>query len=166
MGALARREGWRGAGGSGVRVGSGDVGPEGVGPAGWDPDGLSALAIHNAVEGCVRETSGALIARWQAHAAPDRRIRATMARIAREETRHAALAWQIDAWARGRLDRAARARVATARTDALAALLRSAARPVPETLVARLGLPTPAVATRLVRTVFGPRARVFARAGG
>jgi hypothetical protein len=66
-------------------------------------------------------------------------IRAAMARIARDETRHAALAFQVDAWLRGRLGRAARGRVSVARQRALGDL----AFAEPETPVAvrtKLGL--------------------------
>jgi hypothetical protein len=44
---------------------------------------LEAMAIENAVEGCVRETLGALIATWQAACAKDPVIRSALARIAR-----------------------------------------------------------------------------------
>ena len=50
---------------------------------------LEAIAIENAVEGCVRESFGALLATWQAKTAGDARVRAAMKRIARDETRHA-----------------------------------------------------------------------------
>jgi hypothetical protein len=64
---------------------------------------LRALAEENAREGCVRETFGALVAAWQCVRAADPKLRAAMRVIARDETRHAALAWRVDAWARGRL---------------------------------------------------------------
>jgi hypothetical protein len=75
---------------------------------------LEAFATENAVEGCVRETYGALVATWQAREAGDPLVRAHMARIAKEETTHAALAWRTDAWARGKLAKDARARVEAA----------------------------------------------------
>ncbi|HWO22165.1 MAG TPA: hypothetical protein VNO30_25555 [Kofleriaceae bacterium] len=75
------------------------------------PRSLEALAIENAVEGCVRETWGAVLAEWQARAAGDPRVRATFAAIARDEARHAALAWAIDRWARTQLDAVSCARV-------------------------------------------------------
>jgi hypothetical protein len=54
---------------------------------------LEELAVENAVEGCVRETYGALTAIWQARTAKDPSVAAAVRRIARDETRHAALSW-------------------------------------------------------------------------
>lgn len=56
---------------------------------------LGALALDNAVEGCVHETWAAVDAHLRATRGPHR---ATWARIAADETRHAQLAWDIDAW--------------------------------------------------------------------
>jgi hypothetical protein len=75
------------------------------------PPTLEELAIDNAVEGCVRETYAALVATFQARRARDPEIARALVRIAADETRHAALAWDIARWAQGRLDAAARARV-------------------------------------------------------
>jgi len=75
---------------------------------------LEALAIENAVEGCVGETWSALLATWQATHAPTAELRATFTRIARDETRHAELARDLHTWAVQRLDPDARDRVARA----------------------------------------------------
>jgi hypothetical protein len=104
------------------------------------PRSLEALALENMVEGCVRETWAAVIALWQAGAAPDPGLRATFAAIAGDEVRHAALAWAIDAWVRPQLDDFARARIDLARDAAAAAL---AAVSEPGALVT-LGMPTAA----------------------
>lgn len=58
---------------------------------------LEEIALENATEGCVNETYGALVATFQARVAGDPRVRAAMARIARDETRHAALARDVAA---------------------------------------------------------------------
>jgi hypothetical protein len=58
----------------------------------------AALAEENAIEGCVRETFGALVARFQAAQSPDAEVRAALSEIAEDETRHAALSWQIQGW--------------------------------------------------------------------
>jgi len=79
---------------------------------------LEAIAIENAVEGCVRETFGALLATYQAGNARDPVIREAMARIARDETRHAALAWQVAGWLSGQLAEEARLRVSAKRRAA------------------------------------------------
>jgi hypothetical protein len=113
---------------------------------------VEAIATENAVEGCVRETFGALIATRQARAAKDPTVRAAMARIARDETRHAALAYAVDAWVRGKLNRAARTRVLAARRRATEALLAYDSEPAPDFRSA-LGLPTASETRALAATM-------------
>ena len=55
-------------------------------------------AANNVVEGCVRDTSGALVAAWQAEHARSRAIAAAMETIARDGMRHAALGWALSGW--------------------------------------------------------------------
>jgi hypothetical protein len=102
---------------------------------------LTAIAEENAVEGCVRETFGALLATFQATHAADTSVRAAMRRIARDETRHAVLGWRIASWVEGRVDRGCRARVAAARRDALGDMLAGLGEPSAD-MVHTLGLPT------------------------
>lgn len=64
---------------------------------------LFDLALDNAVEGCVRETYGALLAHHQALHATDVEVRTVMAQIAADETRHAELSWHIHEWLVGQL---------------------------------------------------------------
>ena len=111
-----------------------------------------AVLTENAVEGCVRETFGALLGTWQARAAADPYIRAAMERIARDETRHAALAHAVDAWGKTRLDRAARKRVDEARKAAEAELADSTDDLTPSARAA-LGLPTPVEARFLAKSL-------------
>lgn len=111
---------------------------------------LEALAIDNVVEGEVRETWGAAVATWQAETAAHGRVRRAMRRIARDETRHAELAARIGAWAHGRLDGRGRRRVAQARGEAIATLVRAARAPAPPALVRHLGIPDAADAGRLL----------------
>jgi hypothetical protein len=111
---------------------------------------LQELAIENAVEGCVRETFGALVATWQASHARDAGVRATMRDIARDETRHAALAWDVAQWAERRLPLAERERVTEARARALRDLKAQADIEPARELVEALGLPTAAQAARLI----------------
>jgi len=80
---------------------------------------LVAMAVENAIEGCVRETWAALVAAFQAERACDPAIRATLRSIARDETQHAALAWDVAAWLETRLGAEERVRVERARTAAL-----------------------------------------------
>jgi hypothetical protein len=111
---------------------------------------LRAIATENAVEGCVRETFGALIAAWQARHARDAGIRRAMRRIATEEARHAALAWAVARWMEPRLDPRARRAVRSARRVAVETLRRELEVPVEAELVERAGLPPPVPAARLV----------------
>ena len=111
---------------------------------------IEDFAIENAVEGCVREAYGALVATWQAREAADPRVRAHFGRIARDETSHASLALRIDAWVHARLDRTARARVATAVGAARAGLRAAIEREQPDLALARTaGLPRKEVALAL-----------------
>jgi rubrerythrin len=110
---------------------------------------LLGLAIENAVEGCVRETFGALIAVHQAARATDRSLAVAMARIARDETRHAALAWSLAQWVEQRLDTRERAQVTAARRAALRVLQCEMLHANEEDRV-ELGLPTRAEAARML----------------
>jgi hypothetical protein len=60
---------------------------------------LYDVALENAVEGCVRETYGVVDALYRSQHAQDPDVRAAFAVIAKDETRHAALSWDIAAWA-------------------------------------------------------------------
>lgn len=102
---------------------------------------LEAIALDNAVEGCVRETFGAAVGCYQARAARDPEVAQVMQGIAQDETRHAVLALQLDAWLLPQLDHAARARVEQARRRAIAELRESFAGMVASEPGALAGLP-------------------------
>ncbi|MFZ6178412.1 ferritin-like domain-containing protein [Nannocystis pusilla] len=111
---------------------------------------LEALARENAVEGCVRETFGALVARYQASVAADEPLRRLFAAIAEDELDHAALAWDVATWLNGQLDEAARARVQAAEAAELARLTVALATTKPDSEVSHLcGVPSPAIATTM-----------------
>jgi len=101
---------------------------------------LEAFATENAVEGCVRECFGALVATRQASHARDPELARAMGGIARDETRHAALAWKIAGWLEPRLSAPARARAGRAIVGALTALRREV-ESTPADLARALGLP-------------------------
>ncbi|MFO0630768.1 MAG: hypothetical protein U0325_34790 [Polyangiales bacterium] len=63
-----------------------------------EPASLEAMALENAVEGCVRETFGALVATWQARASNDPAVARELAAVADDETRHAELSWRLADW--------------------------------------------------------------------
>jgi hypothetical protein len=90
------------------------------------PRSLAAIARENAVEGCVHETFGALLLAWQAAHASDAADRETFARMAADETRHAALSWAVARWIEPRLAPRERARVGAARARAIRDLRRFA----------------------------------------
>lgn len=83
---------------------------------------LLAVALHNAVEGCVHETFAAIVARHQAEHAEDESIRQVFARIAEDELRHAQLAWDLHAWLVEQLDEDDRPVVLKAQRRALSEL--------------------------------------------
>ena len=113
------------------------------------PRSLEAIALENAIEGCVRETYGALLATHQAEAATDPVVRAAMLRIARDETRHAALSWQVSGWLETRLDASAKRNVAQAKQAAAVELIGALANEPEVSFAGLAGLPSPAVAARL-----------------
>jgi hypothetical protein len=113
------------------------------------------FAIENAVEGCVNETYGALVATWQSMHAGDVGVRAVMRAIARDETRHAALAMSVAAFASNKLDARSRARVARARLHAIRGLREAVAQSPHRELVRVAGVPTSAQAVALAGRFFG-----------
>jgi hypothetical protein len=111
---------------------------------------LAEIAIENAVEGCVRETYGALVATYQARAAGDVDLRSAMQQIAKDETRHAALAWKIHEWADRRLEVSDRQRVNDARREAIEEIARAAIETPALSLRQPAGIPGPAEAKRMM----------------
>jgi hypothetical protein len=132
MAALAEREGF-------------EVPPPRAEPGG---DELLAIALHNAVEGCVRESFGALLGAHQARACEDAELRELFARIADDELRHGQLAWDLDAWLLEQLDERERVQVESARIDALAELSRLTWRNAERT-PSGLGWPSPELAASM-----------------
>jgi hypothetical protein len=114
------------------------------------PRALADVARENMVEGCIRETFGALVAAWQASHIPDPDIAATLERIARDELRHSGLSWAIARWSESSLSDEERAMVSAARENAIAELAEEAARPIHPELVELAGLPDEATQRRMV----------------
>jgi hypothetical protein len=99
---------------------------------------LLELARENIVEGCVRETWGALSALWQARTAQDPELAALYGSIAPDELSHAELSWDIHAWLAPRVGQAgrlqqlaelARAELLAAQADASPAVAHLAGAP-------------------------------------
>ena len=108
------------------------------------------IALENAVEGCVRETFGAVVGAHQAERASDPAIAEAMQVVAEEEIRHAELSWALAGWLEPRLSDEERARIEAAKREAIAALREEAARPMDPSLVELAGWPAPAVAVAMV----------------
>jgi hypothetical protein len=81
-----------------------------------------AIAMHNAVEGCVHEAFAALVAAVVARLGESPVLRRIYARIAQDETRHGQLAWDLHAWFMSRLSPREQEQVETAQREALAQL--------------------------------------------
>jgi hypothetical protein len=110
---------------------------------------LEEIAIENAAEGCVRETFGALVGMWQARFAGDTRVRNAMKGVARDESRHAALSWEVARWIEPKLDAGAHARLEAARKEAMRGLGRELAGEADADLVRVAGIPSACEARRL-----------------
>ncbi|MCA9648950.1 MAG: ferritin-like domain-containing protein [Myxococcales bacterium] len=107
------------------------------------PRGLLEVARDNAAEGCIRETYGALVAHVQARRARDPRVRRVLAGIARDETRHAALSWSLDGWARARMGATERRRLDRAQADAWARMEVELTAELDPRVHAEAGMPEP-----------------------
>jgi hypothetical protein len=80
---------------AGVPIGPGLLELEHAGIA----SSLVELAVNTVKEGCIGETLASLIASAQLARATDPRVCAVLERIARDEARHAELAWKVVRWA-------------------------------------------------------------------
>lgn len=127
---------------------------------------LQEVALENAVEGCVRETYGALVGAYQAARAEDEDLRRAMHSIAVDEARHAALSYDVHTWARERLDAATRAQIREAQRAQLAKLYDECTREPDPRLALEAGLPSAAAATgmleELASQLIAPRFAVHA----
>lgn len=116
---------------------------------------LEEIATENAVEGCVNETYGALLAHHQARHAAEPELRTVMARISRDETRHAELSWSVARWAESVLDAVAVARVHAARDQAAQDLAAGLGAHAPsQALLVTIGLPPAQRAQRLFTSMY------------
>lgn len=120
--------------------------------------GLYELALENAIEGCVRETWGAVVAAFQAEHAQDARVRELMREIAVDECGHAALAWRVADWAEAALraeDPMRAKQVTTAREAAFAELLQSLRRAHrDDEMLVTLGLPSERDAVQMAESMW------------
>jgi hypothetical protein len=117
------------------------------------PRTLFELALENAVEGCVREAFGALVATHQAEHASDPALRAMFAAIAKDETEHAALSLDLAEWIEPQLTDRERDALAAAREDAFAELERALANEPSREEMTLGGLPSQTTAKRLLHAL-------------
>lgn len=111
---------------------------------------LPEIALENAVEGCVRETYGALVGAYQSARAEDDDLRRAMHSIAVDEARHAALSYDVHTWVSERLDAATHAQIREAQRVQLAALYDECTREPDPRLAREAGLPSAAAASRML----------------
>ncbi len=112
-----------------------------------------AFARENAVEGCVRETFGVADAAWRAQHAPTPALRAVFARIARDEARHAELAWDIAAWAATRLSAEQSDQLRAEMSTAWAELCTELRGSRPDAVQVALGAPSAEVAVQMATSM-------------
>jgi hypothetical protein len=104
----------------------------------WPLRDLFAIALENAVEGCVRETYGAVVGLVEARVSRDPDVRRAMRSIAADECRHAELAWEVAAWILPRLTPEQRDAVRRATAEAVAKLEREGDGAIVRMLASRL----------------------------
>jgi len=122
----------------------------------FQPRSLEAMCTENALEGCVRETFGALVTGWQARTAGDAEVRRALGPISRDELRHAELAWAVDAWAAGLLTAPERERIRQLRREELRVLEREVgSQPPPKHFVREAGVPSREQALHLLQGMTG-----------
>lgn len=124
---------------------------------------LLELALENAVEGCIRETYGALVGAYQAIRARDLELRIAMRTIAPDEARHAALAHAVHRWALEQLGPDERDLLRRTQVAAVFSLARECSvAPDPE-LMEQAGLPDSGTACALLgelaRELWSPSAQ-------
>jgi len=115
---------------------------------------VAAIAFDNVVEGCVRETWGALVASVQAQRAKTPALRALFAQIAADETAHAGLAIELHDWLRTRAGAPTDQELEGARREATASLRREVEAAAPVDDDGLLGLPTKAETRDLFTNLF------------
>lgn len=124
--------------------------------------GRRAFALHNAREGCIRETWNAAVAAAQSRNAGEHSIRQFMVLVARDELLHSCLAWELAEWIAPQLSVEEREEVRAELWRAMEQLGVEVSQPVPEPLRRQLGWPSVDEAHALLGTL---RAEVWYRAG-
>jgi len=113
------------------------------------PRRLVDVARDNLAEGCIRETFGALVAHVQARQARDPVVRRALGQIAVDETRHAALSWELAHWLDARMTSAERRQVAHGRAETVERMQAELTGGYAESVHTMAGLPQPDQARRM-----------------
>lgn len=108
------------------------------------------IALENGVEGCVRETFGALTGCYQGLCASDPVVASALRRVSEDEIRHAELSLRVDGFLQGLLSPEERARLASAKRQAIVDLRAEIAAPPPNEVCAVAGYPEPVLAARWI----------------
>jgi hypothetical protein len=128
LGAMARRH---------------EVTPE---PAPADPrpaPSWDAMAIENAVDGCVRRAWELALTSYAGVHAGDLVVRETLRRIARDQAEHVAAAWKVHQWCLPRASSAARERIERGMRATISALEAEVSRMTDDDELVRCGLRPP-----------------------
>ena len=80
---------------------------------------LFEIALHNALEGCIFETWAAVEAQIISQTAQTEEIRAIYAGIAKDETEHAQLSWDVHLWLMDKLSTEEKGKIRQAQKEAL-----------------------------------------------
>lgn len=108
------------------------------------------IALENGVEGCVRETFGALTGCYQGLCASDPVVASALRRVSEDEIRHAELSLRVDEFLQGLLSVEERARLASAKRQAIVDLRAEIAAPPPTEVCTVAGYPEPVLAARWI----------------
>jgi hypothetical protein len=127
---------------------------------------LVAVALEDVVEGFVRETYGAVVARHRARSAGNPRLRRVMRDIAVDERAHAQLAFEITTWLNGAMDAIEVVWIDKAMRHAVASLVHEIDVDAHIDLSWQLGLPSRrdavAIWSGLSQRIWQPRSTRFA----
>ena len=113
------------------------------------------MALENAVEGCVRETYGALVGAYQAATAKHPQIKETISQLVQDEIQHASLSLAIWQWASPQLSKAERAQIAEIQAATVASLRAAAHERHAEELYSEAGYPQTDVALGMLDALQG-----------
>lgn len=117
------------------------------------PSDLYSFALHNATEGCVRETVRAAQTAHQSQRACDEEVRRVLKKVASDGTRHASLLWEVHDWALSQLSPARGRSIREAQQELFLELQVELEREVPPELCSWAGVAPRPAARRMLDTL-------------